>query len=1030
MKAFLNVTIRTKFYLFLVTTVAAFVIIFLFFVYSLYVLQEYRDYNQDVDNIMINYLEMKQSEQQFILRNNEDAVFFKTNENKFLRRFELAHQNINILIEQAKTNKITKELDLTEDFNKINDDLAAYYSIFTEHSKLIFQRGYSETGIIGEMKRSAKNAQVLVKNEQIQNFLDKLRESEKSYLVDKDIVNYNNFLKTFTNLNSYVNNNKKNLQKVFGIDSTLTDSTQFIDANSSGYAPAFIKNMNDYKRYFLALVKIDKGIGINSEEGLNGEIKNLVQQIDPEIDRLYKTISATKASTVSGIMQNLYFFVGFVLFALILIILQLSRSISDPLHKLKSYLQPLSKGILPDKLMEMQGLDEFSRMTNSVNELIEGLKQTTSFATTIGNGVFNTDFKPLSEQDDLGNSLLEMRKNLLQAQKEEEKRKYEDSLRKWANEGLAKFSEIMRQSTNNIESLASNVIKNLVGFLEANQGGLFLINDLKKDDIHLELVAAYAYNQERRKKKKIYLGEGLVGMCAIEKASVYMTEVPNDYLTITSGLGGSNPKSLLIVPLKVEDLIFGVVEIASFKTFEKHEVEFVEKVSESIASTLSIAKINARTAELLEQSQQQAEEMAAQEEEMRQNLEELQATQEESARREAEMISILNAINSSSLVVEFDLNGIILEVNNATCNLFNLSREQMIGRHQGDFEDMERDKIKSVEFWERLRRGETIKETHHLHLPQREVWLHEVYSPIVDSEGRPYKILNLATDISESKKQERALIQQAEIMAAQEEALRQNIEELTSTQEEMARKQSELESMNEKLFENERSLQEALKRAHDQERKINQKNAELTASEEELRQNMEELQATQEEIERQHDELEKAKAKLEGNEAVLRKAVEKSKEQEQFFKFIIENSAEAILQINTNGIIIQSNKTAEQFTGYNKVELEKSDVAKVFKQIDVNALQNGQTKQTAVFKKDQTTIVVQLTVLELVNKDLKSFVLYFNDISTHLQQINEISSHYEIELKKRYSTQKDITKLHEQINILQKEIKELKKNTD
>ena len=140
-------------------------------------------------------------------------------------------------------------------------------------------------------------------------------------------------------------------------------------------------------------------------------------------------------------------------------------------------------------------------------------------------------------------------------------------------------------------------MQNLVNYLDANQGGLFLLNDDKNDEPHLELVSSFAFNRKKAKKKTILIGEGLVGNCVVEKHSVYLKEIPEDYIEITSGLGDSPPRSLLIVPLKLEDNVFGVVEIASFHEFLPHHIEFVEKIGESIAS-LSLIHISVVMASL------------------------------------------------------------------------------------------------------------------------------------------------------------------------------------------------------------------------------------------------------------------------------------------------------------------------------------------------------------------------------------------------------------------------------------------------
>jgi transcriptional regulator with GAF, ATPase, and Fis domain len=152
-----------------------------------------------------------------------------------------------------------------------------------------------------------------------------------------------------------------------------------------------------------------------------------------------------------------------------------------------------------------------------------------------------------------------------------------------------------------------------------------------------DLVAAFAFDRKKFLEKTFAKGQGLVGTCAAEKDVVHLIEIPQEYIEITSGLGGANPNSLLLVPLIIEDEVLGVIELTSFNKFQPHEIELVKRLAQNIASTLRSVKVNARTSELLEKSQEQAEMMAAQEEEMRQNMEEMQATQEEMKRKEDEM---------------------------------------------------------------------------------------------------------------------------------------------------------------------------------------------------------------------------------------------------------------------------------------------------------------------------------------------------------------------------------------------------------
>jgi len=510
---------------------------------------------------------------------------------------------------------------------------------------------------------------------------------------------------------------------------------------------------------------------INEAEHHIGDIAEMVALEQIELSNSSKT-------------QNIIMMiVGFIL--ALAIAFFLSNYLVSNVNQLKDVIESLRRGVLPEKI-KINSEDEIAEIINSVNHLTDGLKSTSEFAGEIGKGNFNMEFTPLSESDVLGNSLLNMRSSLVRVAEDERKRN-------WATEGMAKFGDILRSNNEGLDKLSDSIISSLVKYLGANQGGLFIVNDANPSDQHLELLACYAWNKKKFIHMRVESGEGLVGQAWQENDMLYITDVPQNFVKITSGLGEANPKCFLIVPLTVNDETFGVIEIASFNLFEDYQKEFVKKLAESIASTLATAKTNERTKVLLEQSQQQTEEMRAQEEEMRQNMEEMQATQEEMERKEGEMQKVMESmrqqeeemrqsmeemkatqeemdriqkqmgaqneiINTVAIVSKTDLRGNITYVNDQFCRWAKYTPEELMGknhrilRHEdmpaAAFDDMWKT-ISSGKIW----RGEVKNKAKDGSI----YWVDAIIAPIKGDDGKPSGYIAQRFVINEKKELEEKL---------------------------------------------------------------------------------------------------------------------------------------------------------------------------------------------------------------------------------------------------------------------------------
>ncbi|MCT7950696.1 HAMP domain-containing protein [Ancylothrix sp. C2] len=192
----------------------------------------------------------------------------------------------------------------------------------------------------------------------------------------------------------------------------------------------------------------------------------------------------------------------------------------------------------------------------------------------------------------------------------------------WLKTNLAKFTRML-QGQRDLETVSKLILSELAPLVGA-QHGVFYLMDAIEPQLFLKLLSSYAYRERKHLSNRFHLGEGLVGQCALEKERILITEVPENYIKISSGLGEYSPLNVVVLPVLFEGQVTAVIELASFRRFSEIHLTFLDQLTESIAIVLNTIAASMRTEELLKQSQSLAEELQSQQNELRETNQRLE----------------------------------------------------------------------------------------------------------------------------------------------------------------------------------------------------------------------------------------------------------------------------------------------------------------------------------------------------------------------------------------------------------------------
>ena len=507
----------------------------------------------DLKNALINFKTSEHKSEFYELRKDEfsDAVFMKKNElsliNDELLKFKKAeaYEFMPVLMQ----NQII--------FDELEDNFSLYINNLTDI-------GNNKYGYIQNINYAEERMDINLKD---------------------NIVLYADFVKLKEYKTNYIRSLNPEFAERFIIETEkFKQNLKFSRSITDEKERRLVSDASsEYLNLFKHIYNLHKVLGTDYYSGIYNEIDRLCDEIFININEL----NNSGKPVIKKDLQNfririliLIFVSTVIIFMTIILLYTIFRK---GLYKIsirsKQFAFAKSEKVL------VTADDFFTDISCNIEKHENDLKEKEAFVKQLITGDYETS-PDIHKKDTLGQALNKLKETLKNTG---EKKNEEDAVRiieDKQKEGIAKFGRILRRHTGDIDSLSYELISELVNYIDADIGG-FYIADRTGEEPVLRLRASYAYNERKMIHKDILFGEGLVGTCAVDRTTFYFDKIDDDYIKIVSGFGHAKPDSLLISPIYVEEEVYGVLELASTRKFNEHDVEFINILTEDIAYTLS-----------------------------------------------------------------------------------------------------------------------------------------------------------------------------------------------------------------------------------------------------------------------------------------------------------------------------------------------------------------------------------------------------------------------------------------------------------
>ncbi|MBB6461389.1 GAF domain-containing protein [Flammeovirga kamogawensis] len=426
--------------------------------------------------------------------------------------------------------------------------------------------GFKDWGMIGNMRSKIHKIEATEFDYNL-GLLLTMRRNEKDFLLRGE----SKYIRSF---DESVENFEKHIVKIYQLQRNSSFSEQDVRKLRASLAA--------YQFGMHKVVDLMKSIGRGQNSGLMKQVSDLQGQINLRLLSLSENVLSNNATYVKWMVATFLFI--FFLQSVILgwFIFRFTRMLNKRFNFLFKISSALSSGQKLDKLKEESDgvFDEVKEISSKIFEVDEQFSAANDFSKKVTDGNVDVNYQKQFENTPLANDLLQMRNKFRDVQEEEYRRN-------WATQGMADFNQLLRVKMEDEEEWFDNLLRKIIEYIGASQGTFILVQENKKQQQVLQVMAMYAYDKKRYESKHYDIESGLLGQVYKEQQMVYIEDVPNDYINITSGMGGAKPKSLVILPLMYSDKMYGILEISSFNKFDEYKIDFLLKLSEVIASSIS-----------------------------------------------------------------------------------------------------------------------------------------------------------------------------------------------------------------------------------------------------------------------------------------------------------------------------------------------------------------------------------------------------------------------------------------------------------